>query len=94
MFCITRGSGFHIQFKNGWRVSVQFGPGSYCDNYNMTIGVDDIEAGKNGSSNAELAVLNPEGDLMPIPWDEHNDTVTNRSSPEDALKLMIWASEQ
>ena len=25
-------AGFHITFKNGWTVSVQFGQGNYCEN--------------------------------------------------------------
>lgn len=32
MLAITDGKGFHIQFKNGWNVSVQFGPKNYCTN--------------------------------------------------------------
>ena len=32
MFKITDGKGFHIQFSNGYVVSVQFGGGNYCDN--------------------------------------------------------------
>jgi hypothetical protein len=28
--------GFHITFPNGWTVSVQFGAGNYCENYDMT----------------------------------------------------------
>ncbi len=31
---ICRNKGFHIKFKNGWIVSVQFGWGNYCNNYN------------------------------------------------------------
>jgi hypothetical protein len=27
--------GFHITFPNGWTVSVQFGGGNYCENYDM-----------------------------------------------------------
>ena len=33
MFKITDAKGFHITFDNGWTVSVQFGAGNYCDNY-------------------------------------------------------------
>lgn len=31
-FKITGNKGFHITFPNGWTVSVQFGPGNYCEN--------------------------------------------------------------
>lgn len=37
-FHITDGKGFHIQFENGWTVSVQFGGGNYGENYNFPIG--------------------------------------------------------
>jgi len=33
-FNIVHNKGFHITLKNGWTVSVQFGWGNYCDNYN------------------------------------------------------------
>lgn len=36
-FAITYGKGFHIKFDNGITVSVQFGPGSYCENYDKSI---------------------------------------------------------
>jgi hypothetical protein len=32
MFKITHKKGFHITFENDYTVSVQFGPGNYCDN--------------------------------------------------------------
>lgn len=35
-FSITDGKGFHIRFENGATVSVQFGYGNYCDNYDMS----------------------------------------------------------
>ena len=34
MFKITQGKGFHMTFANGWTVSVQWGAGNYCQNYN------------------------------------------------------------
>ena len=32
-FSITSHKGVGITFENGWHVSVQWGPGNYCDNY-------------------------------------------------------------
>ncbi|KKL69677.1 hypothetical protein LCGC14_2112510 [marine sediment metagenome] len=29
--------GFHMKFKNGWIISVQFGIGNYCENYNNPV---------------------------------------------------------
>lgn len=34
MFRVTP-SGFHLDFPNGWTVSVQFGPHNYCSNRNI-----------------------------------------------------------
>ena len=32
MFYATDNKGFKLTFKNGWTISVQFGPGNYCNN--------------------------------------------------------------
>lgn len=93
MFKITGKKGFHITFKNGYTVSVQFGPGNYCDNYNRQIGYDDEQCGKDGSSNAECAVWGPAGGMI-----EHKlfngNAVGNRMSPKQVLELMNWAANQ
>jgi len=103
-FAITDGKGFHMTFANGYTISVQWGRGNYCDNYDMLgssslslvdFGYEQMEAGKTGSNTAECAVLNPEGDLIELPtWAARNDQVTNRSTPEEVLKLMKWAASQ
>ena len=66
MFRITGGKGFHITFPNGYKLSTQFGPGNYCDNYNMRIGEEDLEAGKLGSTEVEIAIINPAGELIEL----------------------------
>jgi hypothetical protein len=92
MFRITSKKGFHITFENGYTVSVQFGPGNYCDNYDRNIGIDEERCGKDGSTNAECAVWANDGELIKYPsW---NDTVSNRSTPDEVLSLMNWASSQ
>ena len=32
-FASYRNRGFHITFPNKWTISVQFGPGNYCNDY-------------------------------------------------------------
>lgn len=92
MFRITGKKGFHIQFENGWTVSVQFGPGNYCDNYDLRIGEEDEEAGKRGSSTAECAVWGPDQKMVEGPgW---RDTVSNRTTANEVLALMQWAASQ
>ena len=41
MFEITRGSGFHITYANGWTASVQWGPGTYSGNHGLSILADE-----------------------------------------------------
>lgn len=89
-FCICGGKGFHIRFENGWSVSVQFGPGNYCDNYDMKIGWDDEKAGQDGSSNAECALIDPDGNL--VHREEWGDSVSNRSTPAEVLALLNEAA--
>ena len=93
MFRITGEKGFHITFENGYTVSVQFGPGNYCDNYSRDIGREEEICGKDGSPNAECAVWAQDGKLIEYPgW--NGDTVSNRSTPEEVLALLNWAAAQ
>jgi hypothetical protein len=92
-FKITRQHGFHITFDNGYTVSVQFGPGNYCDNYNMRIGSEDQIAGEKGSSDAEVAVWAKDGKLLAHPFFD-GDTVGGRFSPKQVLDLLNWAEAQ
>lgn len=92
-FYITGEKGFHITFENGWTVSVQFGPGNYCNNYNARIGRDEKLCGERGSTDAECAVWGPGGDMLSYEkWG--GDTVGGRMSPADVLELLNWASRQ
>ena len=63
--------GFFIRFNNGYEVSVQFGTYNYSDN---------------GQTTAEVAVFDPEGDLVKLA--ENND-VLGRVSPEKVAELMF-----
>lgn len=94
MFRITDKKGFHITFKNGYTVSVQFGPGNYCDHYSRNIGEDEEWCGKTGSDEAEVAVWNNKsGELIKHP-DFEGDTVKGYVNAEYVLKLLNWAASQ
>lgn len=93
MFKITGKKGFHVTFENGWTVSVQFGPGNYCDNYDLRIGEEDEEAGKRGSLVAECAVSQGGSGLYAHPMFD-GDTVGGRMTPAQVLELMNWAAAQ
>lgn len=90
-FKITSGKGFHITFANGYTVSVQFGPGNYCDNYGMRVGSEGQQAGEKGSSTAECAVWGSDNEFV-----ERFDGqfVSNRSTPAEVLELLNWAASQ
>ena len=101
-FRITDGKGFAIKFPNGWSISVQFGCGNYCDNYDHPR--DDYraanrECGEKGSRNAECAVFDPSNEMVKLPafmFDdpEYADIVSNRSTSAQVLQLMNWAAQQ
>lgn len=91
-FSISRsGAGFHIKLKNGYTVSVQFGPGAYSDNYDANFSDDVRKLGQQGSDTAEFAVIDKHGNLIKLPG--HDDTVTNRSTPSQLVSLLNWASQ-
>lgn len=89
-FQIRNDSGFHITFGNGWTVSVQFGSGNYCDNYNH----DMVPRSRTPpSANAEVAAWAKGGD-----WHRFDDgeTVRGHMTPAEVLAFMneIAAKEQ
>lgn len=92
-FVITHQKGFHIEFANGWCVSVQFGPCNYCDNYDAVIGVDEEKCGEQGSETAEAAIINPDRDLVEHPL-FNGDTVGAYLTAEQVLELLNWAARQ
>ena len=93
MFKITRNKGFHITFENGYTVSVQFGPGNYCQNYDAEIGSAEEESAAEGSDTAECAVWGPDSGMIAHPAFD-GDTVGGYMTPADVLKLLNWAEEQ
>lgn len=98
-FYITRGTGFHIMFENGYVVSVQFSPDSYCDNSCKEIPQYD----RNSivyCPNAEVAVWNEETvgergypELIEMP-NFDGDTVGAYFTPKEVLGLLCWAASQ
>ena len=89
-FRITGGRGFHITCANGYTLSVQFGPGTYGDNYNRDISRYDEISGEEGSDTAETAIIHPTGGLMADPEDksEYADTVQGYQTIEQVLERL------
>lgn len=93
-FKITDGTGFHIKFENGWTISVQFGPGTYSDNYDASMrplsgnirGVEYRDMiGSHGSNEAECAIFDAEGKMYDI---SEEDTVKGYMTANEVLELM------
>ncbi len=84
-FTICDGKGFQITFATGWTLSVQFGPGNYCDNFNMNTRFYRELPGRVTSENAEIAILNPQGELVDL---GHGDQVAGYINVMDVLKYI------
>ena len=82
-----------MTFANGYTVSVQWGGGNYCDNYDNPIGADRTAQGAKGSRDAEVAVWGGDGGLIAHP-DFDGDTVGGRFNVDKVLGLMNWAALQ
>ena len=60
MLSITQHKGFRMTFENGWTVSVQFGPGNYCEVQHKDYNAPSTSALWN-SQNAEVAAWDKDG---------------------------------
>ena len=101
-FTITRGKGFRIQFNNGFTLSVQWGPGNYCENQNKAFdSPEKVEFWE--SLDAEIAIIDEAGKFMSLGEDQVKGWVTadkvaeligivQSSSTEDQIKekLKQW----
>jgi hypothetical protein len=85
MFSITQGKGFFIKFENGFGLSVQWGPGNYCDHHvNWELPFDaPKQADRWESGTAEIAVIGPDGSFHRIP-DQHDDVIGYQSADDVA----------
>jgi len=75
----TNGNGFFIRFANGYRISVQFGANTYCENYNK-------EGKFLESKDAEVAVVSPNGSFVKI--EGQGDTIIPNVTPNELLDIM------
>ena len=94
-FLITGGKGFQITFANNYTVSVQFGWGNYCDNYDNEYEQQKLNI-QNGifpkSNTAETALLDGFGEFVPYSHDDsENYDVQGRATAEQVLKLLVYA---
>ena len=82
-FTITRGKGFRIQFNNGFTLSVQWGPGNYCENQNKTFdSPEKVEFWE--SLDAEIAIIDEAGKFISL----GEDTVKGWVTADEVAKVI------
>lgn len=84
----ARNGGFQIFFENGYLLSVQFGAGNYCENYNS----DDFNPqGVVESKTAEIAIIHAESnEFQLLGFDKVQGYVTPDELPEWIEKTKNW----
>jgi len=86
-FRATGNKGFQMVFENGWTISVQFGYGNYCDNYQHPDGFDfakDLNVVQSGD--AEIAIW--AGDTWKGDWYtfENGEMVLGHQTPDQVAE--------
>ena len=95
-FKITRGKGFHITFKNGVTVSVQFGLYNYRLHYNSDADNNEqlMKDGMLESPDAEIAIFDAKGKWLTNKWQEGlSDDIKGYVEPGEVLDALIWAEK-
>lgn len=82
-FRITNGKGFHIEFDNGFVLSVQIGRGNYGDNYDYPEYRPTSDNPLPPSSRAEIAFWRAGGEMIEI----DGDTVKGYVPAEDVMRF-------
>ena len=87
--------GFHMEFPNGWIISVQWGPGNYCETRRKDedgwISPFDGRYHEFVSTTAEIAVMHKDHSRM-YPISEHDD-VKGWVSATDVAGYIQWVSQ-
>ena len=82
-FLATRNKGFRMTFKNGFAISVQWGPGNYCEKKDEDFDKPMKERFWESKS-AEIAVFNKEGEFIGIA----DDTVVGWLTTDKVAKCI------
>ena len=86
-FSINQHKGFTLKFKNGYYLSVQFGPGNYCQNYNEAFS-NPAKADAWRSENAEIAIWKEGEDGFRTKEFGFIDDVEGYLLPDEVAKLI------
>jgi hypothetical protein len=85
MFRIVDAKGYQMRFTNGYTVSVQWGPGNYCDRRNEAYDTQYTEPMWT-SNTAEVAVIAPDGTFLKFFSD---DEVRGYVQADDVVAIML-----
>jgi hypothetical protein len=77
--------GFYLKFPNKYSISVIFGGHAMSDDVYLTQVGEKFEY---SCSNAEIAVINPEGEIVPF---TENALVKGNVTPEQLPQIIFWA---
>ena len=90
--------GYHMEFPNGWIISVQWGPGNYCETSHQEqdgkLGHINLFDGKHHefrSTTAEIAVFHKEHHQM-YPLGEFDD-VRGWQNASEVAKYIAWTAQ-
>jgi hypothetical protein len=86
MFKVTDNRGFSIKFQNGYIVSVQFGPGNYGSNREVSFEKYGSEMPAAGL--VETALIDPNGKFVRY----QGDDVQGYQDVQDVLELFNYAA--
>jgi hypothetical protein len=87
-FLATRNKGFRMTFENGFEISVQWGPGNYCERKDEDVDKPQKERFWE-SRTAEIAIFNSKDDSM-ITLGE--DNVDGWLTPDKVAKVITMVS--
>jgi hypothetical protein len=102
MFRITNSKGFHMTFANGITISVQFGPGNYCENRDKRdaypykpVSAEDVQC-----KNAEIGIWAADGAwctrqaVKDVTEQEAYDDVEGWLTTNEVAKYIAWCVAQ
>lgn len=95
-FQVWTGRGFQITLENGYTLSVMFGPYNHCENGLKVSCQPEVEAFDDEHKktltckDAEVAVIHPNGELIPLKWfwPDHDDVVAGHVPPDEVAQLL------
>ena len=100
-FLITSHKGVRMRFANGWAISVQWGPGNYCEGGRIDYDGDFLaqhRAPKHADSwpsiTAEIAIFSPNGEFFRPDmkeWDSMDD-VLGWQTPDQVARWIAWTA--